>query len=98
MALNIVASGIYRANRVARSVRSSLTARATLLALVARVAILIFSGSMALNEMGLGNEIIVTAFSILLGAIGVALAIAFGMGGRDAAARQLEEWRNKSDA
>lgn len=98
LGLIILAIGIYLANIVANSVRSSQTAHANLLALVARVAILIFSGSMALNEMGLGNEIIVTAFSILLGAIGVALAIAFGMGGRDAAARQLEEWRNKSDA
>lgn len=94
----ILAIGIYLANLVANGIRSSQTAQADLLALVARVAILIFTGSMALNEMGLGDEIIVTAFSILLGAIGIAIAIAFGLGGRDAAARQLEEWRKKNDS
>ena len=42
--------------------------------------------------MGLANEIIDLAFGLLLGAAAIAVAIAFGIGGRDIAARKLEEW------
>jgi uncharacterized membrane protein YedE/YeeE len=42
--------------------------------------------------MRLANEIIELAFGLLLGSIAVAAAIAFGVGGRDLAARQLETW------
>jgi uncharacterized membrane protein len=47
---------------------------------------------MALQQMGLADEIISLAFGLLFGAIAVAAAIAFGLGGRDIAARQLDEW------
>ncbi len=44
---------------------------------------------MALTTMGLANSIIALAFGAPL--IGVALAI--GLGGRETAARQLEQWQ-----
>ena len=47
---------------------------------------------MALRQMGLANEIISLAFGLLLGAVAVAAAIAFGIGGREIAARKLNEW------
>ena len=47
---------------------------------------------MSLQQMGLANEIISLAFGLLLGAVAVAGAIAFGIGGRDIAARKLNEW------
>jgi hypothetical protein len=47
---------------------------------------------MALREMGLANEIVNLAFGLLLGAIAVAVALAFGLGGRDIAGRELESW------
>jgi hypothetical protein len=54
---------------------------------------------MALLEMGVANDIINLAFGLLLGAIAIAVALAFGLGGREAAAREIEKWRNsmKSD-
>ena len=42
--------------------------------------------------MGLANEIINLTFGLLLGAVAVAVAIAFGLGVRDVAARQLAAW------
>ena len=96
--LVILAIGIYIANAVARMVNSTNVAHANLLATIARVAILFFVGSMALGHMGLADEIITSAFTLLLGAVGVAVAIAFGLGGREAAAALLEEWRSKKDA
>jgi len=47
---------------------------------------------MALRQMGLANEIVNMAFGLLLGAVAVAVALAFGLGGREVAARGLEEW------
>jgi hypothetical protein len=32
------------------------------------------------------------AFGLLLGAVAVAVAVAFGLGGRDIAAKELEKW------
>jgi len=46
-----------------------------------------------LRQMGLANEIIGMGFSLGLGAIAVAGAIAFGLGGREWAAKKLEEWK-----
>ena len=42
--------------------------------------------------MGLANEIINLAFGLMLGAIAVAAAIVFGIGGRDLAKYQLDKW------
>jgi hypothetical protein len=74
-------------------VQASGVAQSGLLAVAARVSILVLAGAMALRQMGLANEIINLAFGLLLGAIAVAMALAFGLGGRELAARELEEWR-----
>jgi uncharacterized membrane protein YedE/YeeE len=63
----------------------------------ARVSILVLAGAMALRQMGLANEIITLAFGLLLGAIAVAVAIAFGIGGRDLAAETLGSWRQRME-
>jgi hypothetical protein len=46
---------------------------------------------MALRQMGVASDIINLAFGLLLGAIAVAVALAVGLGGRDIAARELNE-------
>jgi hypothetical protein len=89
MGLVIFAIGALLANLAASAIRS--TASAAMLALTARVAILVFAGAMALRHMGLANEIINTAFGLILGAMAVAAALAFGLGGRETAARLLEQ-------
>jgi len=47
---------------------------------------------MALQQMGVATDIVNLAFGLLLGAIAVAIAIAFGLGGRDVASEQIREW------
>jgi hypothetical protein len=86
---------LYLAQLAARTVQASGVVQARLFALTARVAILVLAGAMALRQMGFANEIITLAFGLLLGAIAVALAIAFGIGGRDIAARELEGWLDR---
>ena len=92
MGLVIFAIGIYLANLAFNAVMSSGMSQAKILAQSARIAILIFSGAMALRQMGLANEIINLAFGLLLGAIAVAVALAFGLGGREIASREIEKW------
>jgi len=92
LGLIIFAIGLYLANLAAKTVRASGAAQAGLLALASRVSILVLAGAMALRQMGLANEIINLAFGLLLGAIAVAMALAFGLGGREAAAREVEGW------
>jgi len=47
---------------------------------------------MALRQMGLAEDIVNLAFGLVLGAIALATAVAFGLGARDAAGRQVEQW------
>jgi hypothetical protein len=47
---------------------------------------------MALSRIGVAPEIVNLAFGLLLGAIAVAIAIAFGLGGRDVAGEELRHW------
>lgn len=90
--LIIFAIGLYLANLTAKILQASGTGQAVLLALAARVAILVLAGAMALSQMGLANQIINLAFGLLLGTVAVAVALAFGLGARDIAARELEGW------
>ena len=57
-----------------------------------RTVIWVLAISMALEQIGLARETVIAAFSILFGAVMLALAIAFGLGGRDLARRTLERY------
>jgi hypothetical protein len=92
LGLIVLAIGLYLANLAAKTIKASGAAQAGKLALAARLSILALAGAMALREMGLANEIINLAFGLLLGAVAVAAALAFGLGGRKIAGRELEEW------
>lgn len=95
LGLLILAAGLYLANLAARAVRSSAVQGADLLAKLARGAVVVLAGAMALRQMGVAEDIINLAFGLLLGAVAVALALAFGIGGRDVAGRYLEKWTGK---
>ena len=92
LGLVIFSIGLYLANVASKAIQSSASAQASLVSIVARVAILVLAGSIAIRYMGLANEIVNLAFGLILGAIAIAVAIAFGIGGREVAARKLEEW------
>ena len=98
LGLVIFALGLYLANIVSHAIKSSGAKNSGLLALLARSAIAFVAGAMALRQMGLADEIINMAFGLLLGAIAVAAAIAFGIGGREIAARYLSEWAASAES
>ena len=91
LGLVILAIGLYLANVAASVIETSSAAHARLLAIAARVSIIVLAGAMALRQMGVASDIINLAFGLLLGAIAVAVALAVGLGGRDIAARELNE-------
>lgn len=95
LGLAVLALGLYFGNVAAKAVLGSQVAHARWLAVVARVVIIVFASAMALAKIGVGADVVKIAFGLAFGAIAVAAAIAFGLGGRDAAARQIEEWRQK---
>lgn len=55
-------------------------------------AIIFFSGAVALVQLGIGEEVVAASFEIAFGAVALALAIAFGLGGKDVAAGYLQKW------
>jgi hypothetical protein len=56
-----------------------------------KLSILLLSFTMALEQLGIGKETIIIAFAIIFGGVVFALAIAFGLGGRDIAKEYLEK-------
>jgi small-conductance mechanosensitive channel len=57
-----------------------------------RFVIWILAISMTLEELGLARQTVLSAFSILFGALMLGLAIAFGLGGQDLARKSLEHY------
>jgi hypothetical protein len=66
-----------------------------LIAGISRWAIIIFAVTIAMEQLGIAPLLVGTAFNIILGGVVFALALAFGLGGKDAAARYLDELKNK---
>ena len=70
-------------------------AGAAVISAVAQWAILIFVFSLALEQLAIGGQVLISAFQIAFGAFCLALALAFGLGGRDWAAHILEKnWKS----
>ncbi|UIE37068.1 mechanosensitive ion channel [Leptodesmis sichuanensis] len=90
--LVIFAIGLYLANLAYSIIAGSDGAQSRILGQAARIAIIVLVAAMALQQIGIAPSIINLAFGLLLGAIAVAIALAFGLGGRDVAADQLRDW------
>jgi len=67
----------------------------TLVANIARFGILGLVAAMGLRAMGLADDIVNLAFGLTLGAIAVAVALAFGLGGKEAAGKLANHWVSK---
>jgi hypothetical protein len=65
---------------------------APLLGRIAEVAIVAFAVLVAINQIGIAADLINILFIGLVAALSVAFGLAFGLGGRDVAARITEQW------
>jgi len=90
LAVIIFAIGLYLANLVRNLILAAAGVQANFTATMARVAILVLTTAMALRQLGIANDIVNMAFGIMLGALGVATALAFGLGSREIAGREVE--------
>src|SRR5918911_2376352 len=69
----------------------------TLLGSIARYAIIVYAVFAALTQLGIAVELTAPTFLILLGAVALAAAIAFGIGGREVARDLIEKAYNRRD-
>lgn len=90
--LVVFAIGLWLANLAFSLITSSGSRQSRTLGQIARVAIIALVAAMALQQMGIASDIVNLAFGLLLGALAVAIALAFGLGSRDIAAAQVREW------
>jgi hypothetical protein len=66
------------------------------------VLVMSIAGFMILNQLGIAQEIVTITYTALIGSAALAMALAFGLGGRDVAGRMLSDayssgQRNKED-
>jgi hypothetical protein len=88
----IIALGILLANILAAASRREGKPSSEIISTMVRWGVIALATAVGLSFMGLANNIIALAFGLILGAVAVAVAIAFGVGGRDAAKRMLDRW------
>lgn len=99
-ALIILAVGVWLANMAERLVGSVLVDGAgqpSALRYVAKYAILGLVFFMAISQLGIAPMIVNTAFLLILGAVALAFGLAFGLGGRETAARYLKKAERRID-
>ncbi len=88
----ILVIGFWLANLAYNAISKASGENTGGLASIARIAILGVVIAMGLRAMGIANEIVQLAFGLSLGAVAVAVALSFGLGGREAAAKLTEYW------
>lgn len=93
--LLVFAIGLYLANLVANIIKKSTSTHATVLSVICRIAIITLSGSMALEQIAIADNIITTAFGLVLAGLALAFGLAFGLGGREEAAKFIADLRKK---
>ena len=94
--LAIILVGNFLANLAYRQLQQD--EKPTTSARIAKFAILGLVLAMGLSAMGVADNIVELAFALILGAIAIAVALAFGLGGREAAGKHMEHilsrWRD----
>ena len=90
----IIAIGLYLANIATTVIRGSGASSAGGLASLTKIVIVLCAVIMGLNEIDAVSGLLENkhASTLALGALAVAAAIAFGIGGRDFASRKLASW------
>lgn len=88
----ILVAGFWLANFAHSAITRASGDAKSPVARIARFAILGLVLAMGLRAMGIAPDIVNLAFGLTLGAVAVAGALSFGLGGREAAGRQMEHW------
>ena len=97
IAVVIFGVGLFLSRLAHQAITAGGHRQAGTLANVARFAILILVGAMALHKTDLAPEIINLAFGALISGLALAASLAFGLGGREAAAQAIASWRETGE-
>jgi hypothetical protein len=90
----IIVVGIFLARIISNLVGSG-TGEGGYAQTIVRYAIIALFTAIGLTFMGLADQIVMLAFGLILGSAAVATALAFGLGGRDAAGRVAAHWADR---
>ena len=95
-ALVVLILGLYFANFLESVTRTSCAnaglEQAGSIGRAAYIGTVVFVVAGIFEILDIASEIVIWAFILVFGAVCLALALAFGLGGRDVAARSLEKW------
>jgi len=91
----IITIGFWIANVAHSALQGLSRAGSAPLAGIVKYGIIGLVLAMGLRAMGIADDIVNLAFGLTLGAIAVACALSFGLGGREAAGRQMEHWLSR---
>ena len=69
-----------------------------LLSKIAKIIVWAFAIVIAVNQIGIASTLINTLLMATVGAVALACGLAFGLGGKDAAAEALRKWRQSAEA
>lgn len=101
-AIFILILGMFTATVLKNIVQTAATnaglSQAPLLSKISEAVVIVFAILITLEQLGIGAKIIELTVSILLGAIGLAFALAFGLGCKDIAAKYLSDLIDKIKA
>jgi len=100
-AIFVLIVGMFMANFVSGVVRAAAKnvnlSRAELLAGITKAAILVFTWVSALEQLNVVTFFVTTTFQVFFAAVCFALALAFGLGGKDLAARIMWDFYNQQN-
>jgi len=91
----IIGVGLWLANLAHGAISRLNRPNSAFVAGLARITILGVVFAMGLRSMGIADEIVELSFGLTLGAVAVAVALSFGLGGREAAGKQMEHWLSR---
>jgi hypothetical protein len=91
----ILVVGFWLANLAYETMDKASGAYTKGLARIGRFAILGLVLALGLRAMGIADDIVNLAFGLTLGSVAVAVALSFGLGGREAAGKLTEQWLEK---
>lgn len=84
-------AGAWANKRVGELVARSQDRMVRALGPIAHAVVVSFAAMVAIQQLGVGTQLIAIAFGVVLGAFCLALALAFGLGGREVAGKILSE-------